>query len=43
MVAERYPNARQHAALETGLDLADLPDSCPFTVTQRLDAGYWGA
>ncbi|RKT43630.1 DUF29 domain-containing protein [Thiocapsa rosea] len=43
MVVERYPNARQHAALETGLDLADLPETCPFTVAQLLDDGYWGA
>ncbi|QVL47019.1 MAG: DUF29 domain-containing protein [Thiocapsa sp.] len=42
MVAERYPNARQHAALEMGLDLVDLPDTCPFTVMQLLDDAYWG-
>ena len=42
MVAERYQNARQHAALEMGLDLGDLPDTCPFTVAQLLDEDYRG-
>jgi hypothetical protein len=23
--------------------LGDLPDTCPFTVAQLLDDGYWGA
>jgi len=42
MVSARYPNARRHTALETGLPLEDLPDTCPFTLEQLLDEGYLG-
>lgn len=42
MVSARYPNARRHTALETGLLIEDLPDTCPFTVEQLLDEGYFG-
>ena len=42
MIVARYPNARQHTALETGLSVDDLPETCPFTPEQLLDAGYWG-
>jgi len=42
MVTERYPNARQHTALETGLAPSELPQSCPFSVAQLLDDAYWG-
>jgi hypothetical protein len=42
MIAARYPNARHHTALETGIPLVDLPDNCPFTVEQLLDQRYWG-
>ncbi len=42
MVSSRYPNARRHTALETGLLLGDLPDTCPFTIGELLDEGYLG-
>jgi hypothetical protein len=42
MISARYPNARQHTALETGLALDELPETCPFTAEQLLDDGYWG-
>jgi hypothetical protein len=40
MIAERYPNARQHTALETGIPLVELPDVCPFAVEQLLEQDY---
>ena len=41
LMMRRYPVARQHAVLETGLPEATFPTQCPFTVEQLLDAEYW--
>ena len=36
-----YRKAPQLAALETGLPLSAFPASCPYTVAQVLDEGFW--
>jgi hypothetical protein len=41
LVAARYPNARKNAMRETGLPLATFPETCPFTLDQLLDEGWW--
>ncbi len=40
-VEDVYPDAVLLAARETGRDKSELPASCPFTVEQVLDDGYW--
>jgi hypothetical protein len=40
LVEQRYPGARQQAALQTGLPAANFPNACPFTTSQLLDDGY---
>ncbi|MFO1371450.1 MAG: DUF29 domain-containing protein [Candidatus Competibacteraceae bacterium] len=40
-VEAEYRRARRQAAKETSLPLATLPDQCPFTIEQVLDAEYW--
>lgn len=42
MIVARYPNARRHTALETGLPLEALPPTCPFSAEQLLDDDYMG-
>ncbi len=36
-----YWTARLEASTETGLDEAAFPETCPFTLEQVLDDGYW--
>ncbi len=36
-----YVRARRQASRETGLPLATFPETCPFTLEQVLDDGYW--
>ena len=36
-----YPNARQEAADETGLNVERLPPSCPFTIVEVMDEDFW--
>jgi len=40
LIADEYRQARQIAALETGLPLTTFPDQCPFTVEQ-ITGDYW--
>ena len=40
LIADEYRQARQVAALETGLPLTMFPDQCPFTVEQ-ITGEYW--
>ncbi|MDG4555005.1 MAG: DUF29 domain-containing protein [Candidatus Competibacter sp.] len=40
LVAKEYTQARENAALETGLSLATFPELCPFTVEQ-ITGDYW--
>jgi hypothetical protein len=37
MVRARYPNARRHTALETGLPIEVLPEHCPFSLNELLE------
>ena len=39
--AVAYAKARRFAAGETGLPAATFPDTCPFTIEQTLDPGFW--
>lgn len=39
LIAKEYTQARENAALETGLPLATFPELCPFTVEQ-ITGGY---
>jgi Domain of unknown function DUF29 len=41
LTAWAYPRARRDAAQETGLPLATLPEACPWTVAQVLNADFW--
>ncbi|MDJ1185426.1 DUF29 domain-containing protein [Roseofilum casamattae] len=36
-----YTEARTMAALETGMDIDDFPELCPFSITETLDSEYW--
>lgn len=36
VIASNYPTARRNAAAETGLPLADFPETCPFDPAQVL-------
>ena len=38
---DSYVSARMLAAGETGLSEASLPETCPFSVDQMLDEGFW--
>ena len=40
LIADEYRQARQIAALETGLPLTTFPDQCPFTIEQ-ITGDYW--
>lgn len=40
LIAKEYTQARENAALETGLPLATFPELCPFTVEQ-ITGDYW--
>ena len=40
-VTDGYPDARLDAGDETGLPLATLPATCPWTPEQVLDADFW--
>ena len=37
---DQFPRARRMAAVETGLPLQDLPEACPYTVTQIFDPDF---
>jgi hypothetical protein len=41
LLAQRYVRARQKALHETGLPDMALPQQCPWTATQVLDAAFW--
>src|SRR3954453_23043415 len=41
LLADAYRRARREAAAETGLPLAALPESCPFTLARALDDDFW--
>jgi len=41
MLARRYPRARVQAAAETGLPEETLPQACPWTTQQLVDADFW--
>jgi len=38
---QRYRAARREASRQTGLSLTILPETCPWTVDQVLDADFW--
>ncbi len=40
-LAYSYPRALEAAQTETGLPPASFPETCPFTLEQVLDDGYW--
>jgi hypothetical protein len=40
-VEEAYADARDNAAEETGVPLAELPEHCPWTVEQVLEKDFW--
>lgn len=40
LMAKEYAQARENAALETGLPIAAFPELCPFTVEQ-ITGDYW--
>jgi len=40
-LAEAYPDARQDAALETGIPEESFPDSCPWTIEQILNREFY--
>jgi Domain of unknown function DUF29 len=40
-LAWAYPHARRLAAAETGLPVATFPETCPWTLAQVLDEGFW--
>lgn len=40
LVEQRYPGARQQAALQTRLPAGTFPEHCPFTIGELLDEGY---
>ncbi len=40
LIAKEYTQARENAALETGLPIAAFPELCPFTVEQ-ITGDYW--
>ncbi|MCP5451753.1 MAG: DUF29 domain-containing protein [Gammaproteobacteria bacterium] len=40
LIAKEYTQARENAALETGLPLATFPELCSFTVEQ-ITGDYW--
>ena len=39
-LADAYADARKLASLETGLEAATFPETCPFTVEQALDEDW---
>jgi hypothetical protein len=41
ILAQRYPDARVDALDETGLPDVTLPQACPWTPAQILDASFW--
>jgi hypothetical protein len=40
-LASAYRKAFREAVAETGLPGATFPETCPWTVTQVLDGGFW--
>jgi hypothetical protein len=40
-VALAYRRARQQSAIQTGLPLATLPETCPWSSAQLLDEDFW--
>ncbi len=40
-LAEAYDSAVRWAADETGLDEGDFPQTCPYSVAQVLDSGFY--
>jgi hypothetical protein len=41
LFAKAYRPARYEAASETGIPLAAFPATCPFTLEQAMDEGFW--
>ena len=41
VMSEEYAAARVMAEDETGLPLATFPETCPFTIDEVLDPGFW--
>jgi hypothetical protein len=41
LVERHYPRARRKAAHQTGLPPATFPATCPWTIDQLLDEGFW--
>jgi hypothetical protein len=41
LVSDAYESARALAERDTGIDEANFPTSCPWTVEQILDEDYW--
>jgi hypothetical protein len=41
LFTKAYRGARLEAAAETGLPLRTFPESCPFTLEQAMDEGFW--
>ncbi|MDJ1178216.1 DUF29 domain-containing protein [Roseofilum sp. BLCC_M91] len=36
-----YAKARQRAAIETGMNIDEFPELCPFSIDQTLNSDYW--
>ena len=41
LIDDAYSTARLEASTETGLKESTFPETCPFTLEQILDPGYW--
>jgi hypothetical protein len=41
VLPESYANARLDASDETGLPLGTFPETCPWTIDQIFDEGFW--
>lgn len=41
LISDAYESARALAERDTGIDEANFPASCPWTIKQILDEGYW--
>ena len=41
LVEDEYPDARDDAAMETGLPESTLPVACPYSIEAMLDKDFW--
>lgn len=41
LMADEYSDARDDAAMETGLPESTLPVACPYSIEAMLDKGFW--